>query len=135
MSTRSNPSSSTPQNIPRAGTFACPWCGLTASAAADDGTRRRHCPSCLHARHVLDHVGGGARDCRGRMSPISVAVPRTGDWIVVHRCARCAGLTSSPVQPDDNRLVLMHVAVRPLAHPPFPLEAFGPVHRSGETGS
>ncbi|MFJ9112863.1 RNHCP domain-containing protein [Streptomyces sp. NPDC102283] len=103
--------------------FSCAWCGRTA--AADDGTRRDHCPSCLQSQHVLDRVEGDSSDCRGRMSPIAVAVPRTGGWMVIHRCVRCDKLTSSPTRADDNQLVLMRLAVRPLAQPPFPLEAFG----------
>ncbi|MEU9861835.1 RNHCP domain-containing protein [Streptomyces sp. NPDC047971] len=106
-------------------TFTCAWCGLTVSADAADGAPRDHCPSCLHSRHVLDHVEGGPSDCEGLMSPIAVAVPRNGDWRVIHRCSRCDELTSNPVAADDNQLVLMRMAVRPLAQPPFPLEAFG----------
>ncbi|MEI5097840.1 RNHCP domain-containing protein [Streptomyces sp. PmtG] len=106
-------------------TFTCAWCGLAVSATVADGTRRDHCPSCLHSRHVTDHVEGGPSDCHGRMAPISIAVLRTGDWMVVHRCVRCDELTSHPVRADDNQLVLMRMAVRPLAQPPFPLEAFG----------
>ncbi|MZD04686.1 RNHCP domain-containing protein [Streptomyces sp. SID5785] len=95
--------------------FVCAWCGLTAPAVAP---ARHHCPSCLHARHT----SGG---CHGRMVPISIAVLPTGDWTVIHRCVRCDALTSRPVGRDDNRLVLMRMAVRPLAQPPFPLEPFG----------
>lgn len=109
---------STPRHRPTIDTFSCVRCGLTVSAAAPDGNLRNHCPSCLHSRHVIDH-------CHGRMAPIAVAVPRTGDWMLVHRCVRCDELTSSPVHGDDNQLVLMRIAVRPLAEPPFPLEAFG----------
>ncbi|MFI6940397.1 RNHCP domain-containing protein [Streptomyces sp. NPDC050418] len=112
-------------NTLKIGTFACAWCGLTVSAVAPDGVRRNHCPSCLHSRHVVDHVEGGASDCHGRMSPISIAVLRNGDWRVIHRCVRCDELTSNAICPDDNQLVLMRMAVRPLAQPPFPLEAFG----------
>ncbi|MGW1410516.1 RNHCP domain-containing protein [Streptomyces sp. NPDC002403] len=107
------------------GTFTCVWCGLTVSDAVGGGTQRNHCPSCLHSQHVLDHVEGGRSDCQSRMSPIAVAVLRTGDWMVIHRCVRCDELTSNPVRADDNQLVLMRMAVRPLAQPPFPLEAFG----------
>ncbi|MFD6291991.1 RNHCP domain-containing protein [Streptomyces sp. NPDC060205] len=114
------------------GTFTCTWCGLTVSAYAADGAPRNHCPSCLRSRHVLDHVEGGPSDCEGgpsdcegRMSPIAIAVLRTRDWTVIHRCVRCGELTSNPVCADDNQLILMRMAVRPLAQPPFPLEAFG----------
>jgi hypothetical protein len=124
----SNPNTSntsTSNNTLNLSTFACAWCGLTVSAYAADGAPRNHCPSCLQSRHVLDHVEGGPSDCAGRMSPIAIAVLRTGDWRVVHRCVRCDELTSSPVCGDDNQLILMRTAVRPLAQPPFPLEAFG----------
>lgn len=106
-------------------TFTCVRCGLTVAAYAPDGSRRNHCPSCLHSQHLVDHVKGGRSDCEGRMAPISIAVLRTGDWMVVHRCTRCDELTSNPVCGDDNQLILMRMAVRPLAQPPFPLEAFG----------
>ncbi|GAA2042590.1 hypothetical protein GCM10009757_06280 [Streptomyces cheonanensis] len=45
--------------------------------------------------------------------------------MVIHRCVRCDELTSNPICTDDNQLILMRMAVRPLAQPPFPLEAFG----------
>ncbi|MGW5641584.1 RNHCP domain-containing protein [Saccharopolyspora sp. NPDC003752] len=106
-------------------TFTCVRCGLTVSALVPDGGRRNHCPACLHSRHVIDQVEGGPSDCGSRMSPIAIAVLRTGDWMLIHRCARCDELTSSPVCADDNQLILMRMAVRPLAQPPFPLEAFG----------
>ncbi|MFG2875257.1 RNHCP domain-containing protein [Streptomyces sp. NPDC048337] len=118
-------SHTTTNNTLNLSTFACAWCGLTVSAYAADGVLRNHCPSCLHSRHVLDHIEGGPSDCEGRMSPIAIAVLRTGDWMVIHRCARCAELTSNPVSADGNQLILMRMAVRPLAQPPFPLEAFG----------
>ncbi|GLF95883.1 RNHCP domain-containing protein [Streptomyces yaizuensis] len=118
-------SSNTTQHILKIETFACAWCGLTVSARAADNTPRNHCPSCLHSRHVLDHVEGGPSQCHGRMTPIAIAVLRTGDWMVVHRCVRCDELTSNPICADDNQLILMRMAVRPLAQPPFPLEAFG----------
>ncbi|MFF5975274.1 RNHCP domain-containing protein [Streptomyces sp. NPDC012769] len=102
---------------PSAGDFACGWCGAVASAYPPDGGRRGHCPSCLHARHDTP-------SCDARMTPIAVAVPRDGDWRVIHRCVRCDALSDRPVNGDDNQLVVMRMAVRPLAQPPFPLEAF-----------
>ncbi|MFC4015996.1 RNHCP domain-containing protein [Nonomuraea purpurea] len=105
--------------------FTCVWCGLTVSASAADGVRRNHCPSCLHSQHVLGHLDGGPSECHGRMPPIAIAVLRTGDWMVIHRCVRCDELTSNPICTDDNQLILMRMAVRPLAQPPFPLEVFG----------
>ncbi|MBK0376932.1 RNHCP domain-containing protein [Streptomyces sp. RB110-1] len=116
---------SSPPPVSSLDTFTCVRCGLTVAAYAPDGGRRDHCPSCLHSQHLVDHVEGGPSDCEGRMTPISIAVLRTGDWMVVHRCVRCDELTSNPVRGDDNQLILMRMAVRPLAQPPFPLEAFG----------
>ncbi|MBT2899345.1 RNHCP domain-containing protein [Streptomyces sp. McG3] len=122
MSSTNRTLSSTPRTTPNSA-FSCAWCGRTVSA--DDGARRHHCPSCLRSQHVLDPADGGASDCRGRMSPIAVAVRRPGGWVVIHRCVRCDELTSNPTRTDDNQLILMRLAVRPLAQPPFPLEAFG----------
>ncbi|WP_157248149.1 RNHCP domain-containing protein [Nonomuraea typhae] len=90
--------------------FTCPLCGLAP------GDRRNHCPECLTGVHP----GDGAR-----MAPIAVAVPREGEWVIVHRCERCGWLASSPARADDNVLILMRMAVRPLASPPFPFEMFG----------
>ncbi|MEV7660120.1 RNHCP domain-containing protein [Streptomyces anulatus] len=81
---------------------------------------------------VVPALAARSRPCRGRhqrmpgaVSPISVAELRTGDWMVLHRCVRCDKLTFSPICADDNQLILMRMAVSPLAQPPFPLEAFG----------
>ncbi|AGT91576.1 RNHCP domain-containing protein [Rhodococcus qingshengii] len=112
-------------SISKTDTFSCIQCGLTVMTYGPDGDRRNHCPSCLHSRHLFDQVEGGPSDCGMRMAPISIAVLRSGDWMIIHRCAQCLELTSNPVSRDDNQLLLMRMAVRPLAQPPFPLEAFG----------
>ncbi|MEU0543608.1 RNHCP domain-containing protein [Nocardia sp. NPDC005978] len=109
----------------RTSTFLCMRCGLTVTLLGPGGERRNHCPSCLHSRHTLDQAEGGGSDCQGRMSPLSIAVSRTGEWALVHRCTRCRELALHPVCGDDNQLILMRLAVRPLAEPPFPLEVFG----------
>jgi DNA-directed RNA polymerase subunit RPC12/RpoP len=113
-----------PSPVLRTETFECVRCGLTVTAFAPDGSRRNHCPGCLHSRHVHELVEGGPSSCRSRMAPISIAVLRDGDWTVIHRCAGCGELTSNPISGDDNRLILVRMAVRPLAQPPFPLETF-----------
>jgi hypothetical protein len=112
-------------NTIKTSTFTCAWCGLTTTKYTADKTVRNHCPSCMHSKHVTDHVEGGPSECEGRMTPIAIAVLRTGDWMLIHRCRRCDELTSNPVCADDNQLILMRMAVRPLAQPPFPLEALG----------
>ncbi|TCP55212.1 RNHCP domain-containing protein [Tamaricihabitans halophyticus] len=113
------------KSIARTETFTCLRCGLTVSAYQPNGERRDHCPSCIYSQHTVDRVSGGVSECLARMIPISIAVPRSADWLVIHRCTGCDVLTSSPMSADDNQLILVRLAVRPLAQPPFPLEVFG----------
>ncbi|MER6910558.1 RNHCP domain-containing protein [Streptomyces sp. NPDC000594] len=108
----------TPPPVP----FDCVRCGAT-TAPEPGGAPRDHCPRCLHSRHLTTPPNGGPTACGAPMSPISIAVAHAGELTVIHRCDDCSALTSAPVRPDDNHLVVMRVAVRPLAAPPFPLEA------------
>lgn len=105
-------------------TYACLQCGLSVPARTPDGERRHHCPACLYSRHGISPAEGEP-ECGARMRPISIAVLRSGDWMLIHRCVGCAELTSTAVARDDNQIILMRMAVRPLAEPPFPLESFG----------
>ena len=57
------------------------------------------------------------------MEPIAVHVREDGEWALVHRCRGCAAVSVNRIAGDDNPLALMRLAVRPLAQPPFPLEA------------
>ncbi|WP_116243710.1 RNHCP domain-containing protein [Nocardiopsis sp. FIRDI 009] len=120
-------STTEPEPAPDVSAFTCVRCGLTVSALDPDGGPRDHCPSCLSSRHVVDRTDEGASRCGGRMAPISVAVPRGGAWLLIHRCTLCDEMSGSAVATDDNHLVLMRIAVRPLADPPFPLDLFGEV--------
>jgi len=43
----------------------------------------------------------------------------------VHRCRGCSTVHLNRIAGDDNALVLMQLAVRPLAKPPFPLDRLG----------
>ena len=45
-----------------------------------------------------------------------------GEWAIIHRCRRCGHLSSNRVAADDNPMILMSIAMRPLSRPPFPLE-------------
>ncbi|WP_020667263.1 RNHCP domain-containing protein [Amycolatopsis nigrescens] len=108
--------------------FDCIRCGLAVTRHAPGGDLRNHCPSCLHSRHTIDRTSDfRPTECLARMTPISIAVLRTGDWRIIHRCTRCDELTSNPIAGDDNQLILVRMAVRPLAQPPFPLETFGDI--------
>lgn len=88
------------------------------------GTRHRnHCPQCLYSKHVDDDVPGDrGADCGARMEPIAISVRGNGEWVIIHRCSRCDALSANRSAGDDNPLMLMRMATRPLAAPPFPLE-------------
>ncbi len=60
--------------------------------------------------------------CRGQMEPIAIWVRPGGEWAIVHRCRRCNCMRINRIAGDDNELVLLSLAVRPLAQPPFPLD-------------
>jgi hypothetical protein len=104
-------------------TFRCAHCRLDVPMHAPGTRHRNHCPSCLWSRH-LDRLrpGDRAEECGGAMEPIAVCVRAGGEWALVHRCGGCDTLRVNRIAGDDNALVLMQLAVRPLAQPPFPLE-------------
>lgn len=62
------------------------------------------------------------RNCGSLMEPVAVWVRKNGEWAIIHRCRRCGKLDSNRVAADDNPVVLMSIAVRPLGRPPFPIE-------------
>jgi hypothetical protein len=69
-----------------------------------------------------DVPGDRDADCDGSMEPIGVTAREDGEWALVHRCRTCATVHVNRIAGDDNPLMLMRLAVRPLARPPFPLE-------------
>ena len=88
------------------------------------GTQHRnHCPNCLWSRHVDDErPGDRASDCQASMEPIAITVRKDGEWVLIHRCNGCGVLDSNRTAGDDNPLLLVRIAVKPLAQPPFPLD-------------
>jgi rubrerythrin len=105
--------------------FVCQNCSFVVNDP-DCGTKNRnHCPNCLHSVHLDDVSGDRTAKCGGLMEPISVWVRRNGEWAVMHRCNVCGTIHSNRIAPDDNPLLLMSIAVRPLANPPVPLERIG----------
>jgi hypothetical protein len=111
---------------PGADSFRCRHCRLDVPATAPGTKHRNHCPACLWSRHLdADVPGDRAAACAAAMEPIAVAVHADGEWALVHRCAGCAAISTNRIAGDDNPLALLRLAVRPLAHPPFPLDALG----------
>ena len=104
-------------------TFRCRHCRLDVSADAPGTQHRNHCPTCLWSLHLDDDAPGDrAARCAAAMEPIAVCVRGDGEWALLHRCGGCDALRLNRIAGDDNALVLVRLAVRPLAQPPFPLE-------------
>ena len=59
------------------------------------------------------------------MEPVGIIVRGVGEWALVHRCLDCNEVHLNRSAGDDNALLLLRLAVRPLAQPPFPLEHLG----------
>ena len=56
------------------------------------------------------------------MDPVGVWVRKNGEWALIHRCRKCGVFHSNRIAADDNPLLLMSIAAKPLASPPFPLD-------------
>lgn len=101
---------------PEAESFRCAGCRLDVPAHAVGSAHRNHCPHCLTSLHVDGRVPGDrASDCRGRMSAAGVFARPDGEWMLIHRCASCGGLSANRIAGDDNARALVRLAVRPLA--------------------
>lgn len=103
-------------------TFTCKVCGRLVVSYGAGSNHRNHCPYCLHSMHLDNEPGDRAADCGGIMEPVSVWVRRSGEWAIIHRCKVCGALSSNRVAADDNPMMLMSIAMRPVSLPPFPLE-------------
>ena len=102
--------------------FVCRHCGRTVQPEGAGTDHRNHCPNCLYSLHLDNEPGDRASDCGGQMDPIAVWVRKGGEWAIIHRCTRCGALSSNRIAADDNPMLLMSIAMRPISQPPFPLE-------------
>jgi len=109
--------------------FRCAHCRLDVPTDAPGTQHRNHCPSCLWSRHVDARPGDRAMsdDCGSVMEPIAISVRGKGEWVLIHRCTGCGELKSNRAAGDDSPLLLLRLAVRPLAMPPFPLDLLAQV--------
>jgi len=57
------------------------------------------------------------------MAPAALEVRADGEWAIVHRCTGCGTLRTNRIAGDDHAGALLALALRPLANPPFPLDA------------
>jgi hypothetical protein len=97
-------------------------CRLDVPTDAPGTAHRNHCPNCLWSRHLDEEPGDRASDCLASMEPIAITVRKDGEWVLIHRCNGCGTLSSNRISGDDNPLLLLRIAVKPLAQPPFPLD-------------
>ena len=63
-----------------------------------------------------------ADECGSGMEPIAISVHGRGEWVIVHRCNGCGELDANRSAADDSPLLLLRLAVKPLALSPFPLD-------------
>ena len=110
------------RHIPCPETFTCAACGALVVPQGAGSEHRNHCPQCLSSVHVDNEPGDRASLCRGVMEPIGIWVRKNGEWAVIHRCRSCGALKSNRVAADDNPALLLSIAAKPLAAPPFPLD-------------
>lgn len=110
------------KNHPCTDSFTCKNCGRPVVSAGAGSAHRNHCPNCLASLHVDTEPGDRDSDCGGLMEPVAVWVRKGGEWAIIHRCHRCGKLDSNRVAADDNPMMLVSIAMRPLGRPPFPLE-------------
>lgn len=109
------------RHAPCTDSFTCKVCGALVTPEDAGSDHRNHCPQCLSSVHVDNRPGDRASLCKGVMDPIGVWVRKNGEWAVIHRCRSCGALCSNRIAADDNPTLLMSIALRPLAEPPFPL--------------
>mgnify|MGYP002621299112 CR=1 FL=1 len=103
--------------------FTCRVCGRPVVPAGAGSDHRNHCPNCLSSLHVDITPGDRESDCGGIMEPISIYVRPDGEWALIHRCKKCGELKINRIAADDNEYLLLSLACKPLANPPFPLSA------------
>ena len=102
--------------------FTCKVCGRLMTPEKAGTQHRNHCSNCLCSLHVDDEPGDRASDCGGIMEPVAVWMRKGGEWAIIHRCRRCGVLHSNREAADDNPMLLMSIAMKPLAQPTVPLE-------------
>ncbi|MCL2820111.1 MAG: RNHCP domain-containing protein [Oscillospiraceae bacterium] len=101
--------------------FNCKGCGHLVTPGGSGTEHRNHCPYCLLSQHLDIDPGDRSADCGGAMDAIGVWVRKDGEWALIHRCKICGHISSNRIAADDNPLILMSIAMKPLGNPPFPL--------------
>jgi hypothetical protein len=94
--------------------FKCVQCGgnVRADRMLSGVNNRNHCPLCLWSRHVdQDKPGDRKALCKSRMQPLGLTVKNTlkrygveksGEIMLVHRCAGCTKHSINRIAADDD---------------------------------
>jgi hypothetical protein len=98
--------------------FRCTNCSIIIGPPLSGSQQRNHCPLCLHSKHVDLVPGDRSAECGSKMEPIAIWVKRE-EWSILHRCMGCGVIHSNRIASDDNEMLLLSLAARPMAKPPF----------------
>lgn len=106
------------------GEFVCKKCGKMVPTHAPGTRNRNHCPWCLWSLHVAVSRTQDDRSssCGALMEPIAISAQKDGEWSVVLRCESCGVIKTNRIAGDDDMLVLLCLALRPLSSLPFPID-------------
>ena len=111
--------------MPEEADFPCGKCGKLVQQNAVGTRNRNHCPHCLWSLHVANERTQDDRTstCHGLMEPIAISTQRDGEWSLVHRCEKCSNVKTNRIAGDDDTILLLCLALQPLANLPFPLDS------------
>ena len=82
--------------------FICENCGEYVKALTN-GSIRNHCPFCLFSKHVDEHPGDRACDCRGMMRPIAVELSSKKGQQILHKCLKCGAEKLNKIAVDSEQ--------------------------------
>lgn len=83
--------------------FICQNCGKNVMPLKWGGHNRNHCPFCLFSFHIDEETPGDRlANCRGLMTPIAIETRRTGEYVLIHKCAVCGKISKNRAAGDDD---------------------------------
>jgi hypothetical protein len=105
--------------------FTCDHCNKFVPLEAPGTKHRNHCSSCLWSKHVAQDAEQDDRksQCLGQMQPIGISVRDDGEWALIHRCTKCELIRTNRIAGDDDEVMLLYLALRPLTNLPFPIDS------------
>lgn len=84
--------------------FICDFCGKEV-LQHPDSSARNHCPFCLCSKHLdKDFPWDRLSTCNSIMKPIWIDYKKNKNYMILHKCIKCAKEILNKVAPDDNFL-------------------------------